>query len=117
MSQKQEVTASPVLKERSEQIPQLTNASSSWLRHPTPPAAARLKQALCSQHLSNQPNFIYKLKDKTMNQALVFAFMQLAENALSELSENEELQDRIIINIKSVRDWIQEKQGKLISIN
>ena len=25
---------------------QLTNASSSWLRHPTPPAAARLKQAL-----------------------------------------------------------------------
>ena len=33
-------------KVRSEQVPQLTNASSSWLRHPTPPAAARLKQAL-----------------------------------------------------------------------
>ena len=48
LSHKQGVVASPVPKVRSEQVPQLTNASSSWLRHPTPPAAARLKQALCS---------------------------------------------------------------------
>ena len=36
-----------------------TNASSSWLRHPTPPSAARLKQALCGTPINERSLYSY----------------------------------------------------------
>jgi hypothetical protein len=48
-----------------------------------------------------------------MNQALQKALLSLAGLALKELSQNIELQDKVIVNVQALVDWLQEKSGRV----
>ncbi|MBM7070668.1 hypothetical protein JQC92_01245 [Shewanella sp. 202IG2-18] len=48
-----------------------------------------------------------------MNPVFVELLMSIAEKALLELSQNEELQEKVLLNVRGIADWIQEKLGKV----
>lgn len=48
-----------------------------------------------------------------MDPKLIQALLKVVEITLEEISKNEELQDKIIINAQNFSDWLQEKTGNI----